>query len=281
MFAAGGDYQTGDRAGKALSAFASEKKPIAAVIGGDLAYANAFSFCYRRWDEFFAEFHAALGVPLIATLGNHDAGGYFNVERTRIPFFIRYFPFELGLQRTPPNERTTFHAHQLGPNLLVLALDSQVVADVGGAQQRWLNATLANSSAAHTFVTYHYPLYTSKPSHTWMEAFVNRTKRAWLPLFDRHRVDVAAENHMHVYKRTFALRGDAKAGDSNSTAGVTYIGDGAWGIAHGGAGAWRWYDEALSPARHVFVGAARKAAIQIDAIDEHNVTFNRILKKKD
>ena len=47
----------------------------------------------------------------------------------------------------------------------------------------------------------------------------------WVPLFERYGVDVAFENDHHVYKRTQPIQKGAVARD-----GVTYIGDGSWGV---------------------------------------------------
>jgi hypothetical protein len=48
----------------------------------------------------------------------------------------------------------------------------------------------------------------------------------WAPLFERYGVQIAFENHDHVYKRTVPLRSGAPHAD-----GVVYIGDGSWGMA--------------------------------------------------
>ena len=46
----------------------------------------------------------------------------------------------------------------------------------------------------------------------------------WVPLFERHNVDVVLEHHDHTFKRTHPL----KDGLVNAN-GIVYLGDGSWG----------------------------------------------------
>lgn len=102
------------------------------AIGGDLAYENNMRRCYHRVDEFLTEVLDALQrpldsclVPLLTTVGNHDAGGYLwngllstVLERAAASkFYFQYFPFLSFLgptssQPNPPHHQTIQSHHQ-------------------------------------------------------------------------------------------------------------------------------------------------------------------------
>ena len=277
-FAFGGDYETGT-SGKLLLAHARDRGARFLVIGGDLAYANGFSSCYRRWDEFLLELRENLPVPLVISLGNHDVSTYFFAPRSDIPFILQYFPMQTHLAGIDPQQRPTYSAHSAGNHLQVLSLDSDVVEPLNGTQLQWMRAQVQQHNKTWRFASYHYPIYTSKPSHTWMDDFIARAKRHWLPVFNQ-TIDVAAENHMHIFKRTYALAMDKVVGSSNSTNGTTYLGDGALGIHHGGHGQESWYTEAVLPTLHIYFATVNRHMLRIDAINQENETFSRIEKVK-
>ena len=51
-------------------------------------------------------------------------------------------------------------------------------------------------------------------------------RKHWCPLFEKHEVDVVLEHHDHTFKRTRPLTG----GSVDPATGVTYLGDGSWGM---------------------------------------------------
>ena len=71
---------------------------------------------------------------------------------------------------------------------------------------------------------YHIPLYPSIRSFGGSRS--ERGREEWGPLFDRHNVEVAFENHDHALKRTHSLR-DGRIVPSGE--GTLYLGDGALG----------------------------------------------------
>ena len=64
-----------------FNAIGLNQNPAFALIGGDIAYDNSLSSCYRRWDQFimdWGQMNTIEGhrVPMILAIGNHEAGGY-------------------------------------------------------------------------------------------------------------------------------------------------------------------------------------------------------------
>lgn len=109
-------------------------------------------------------------------------------------------------------------------SLVVLNSNHGPNGAVTGAQKEWLEKTLTERAGKFTNIipVYHVPAY---PGYRKYEGGAHRSIREnWVPLFEKHGVRVAFENHDHVYKRTVPIL-DGKEDPS----GIVYIGDGAWG----------------------------------------------------
>ena len=50
-------------------------------------------------------------------------------------------------------------------------------------------------------------------------------RKNWVPLFDKHNIDLVLEHHDHTFKRTHPMRG----GEVDEKTGIVYLGDGSWG----------------------------------------------------
>lgn len=223
-FITGGDMSNDDNAKKLID-HAAETNPNFAVIGGDNAYDNGFAACYLRWDEWFDRWNKLMTkngstVPVILTIGNHEAGS-FGASLGDDPYYTSYFPQKLGLQDVNPRKRMPYHVHRIGNDTTIIMLDSDVVVRVEGEQTDWLEAQLAVPSKLK-IVVYHANIY---PSSDIVGVLGNKGKKYWAPLFDKYNVTMAFEHHLHLYKRTKPLRNDQVDPD-----GVTYFGDGTWGV---------------------------------------------------
>jgi 3',5'-cyclic AMP phosphodiesterase CpdA len=90
-------------------------------------------------------------------------------------------------------------------NACMVVLDSTLaVCDQAAArrQANWLDATLTHSKASWKFVMFHHPVY---PSHPWRDSPAMREH--WVPVIDKHHVDLVLQGHDHAYQRTYPLRG--------------------------------------------------------------------------
>lgn len=99
-------------------------------------------------------------------------------------------------------------------NVGVVALDANDVSyeiqanfgHTGGKQTKWLEKKLAELRAAKgidfVVVYFHHCAY-STSSH----ASDGGVRAEWLPLFEKHQVDLVINGHNHVYERTDAIRG--------------------------------------------------------------------------
>ena len=160
-------------------------------------------------DDEWGEWNQAGGynyaqVPQLPATGNHE---YVDValpggkeSRKLGP----YWPLQFAL---PANGAaaaagTTYHVDYQGVRFIVL--DGTAALDLGSleAQTRWLDTTLAQSKARWNVVLFHQPIFTcARPRDTEV------LKKAWKPLFDKHRVDLVLQGHDHCYSRLTAEAG--------------------------------------------------------------------------
>jgi hypothetical protein len=202
------------------------------VWGGDLAYADGDPEKLDRWVEWFDANDNTLiredgrVVPVVVGIGNHEVQkGYFrnhegfeptDAWRMRIaPFFFQFFAF--------PGQ-PGYGVLDFGDYLSLVVLDTDHAGPIDGEQTRWLEGILdARRNVPHVLPVYHVPAYPSARPFTGEVS--RRIREHWVPLFERFNIQLAFENHDHTYKRTHPLRGDEP-----HPLGVTYIGDGAWGV---------------------------------------------------
>jgi hypothetical protein len=212
--------------------------PDVIIVGGDIAYDNAIPACYYSWDLWFNQFDSLnkqLGyhVPLILGIGNHDVGYRAftgnQPDPKNLPFFFQFFPqhyAKAGPAVPPMSERKSYYHHIIGKSIY-FSLDSNYVVDYKGPQLDWIK-TICNAHPTYAkFAYYHVPTYT-----TCFDELDNDeekrdyAKEHWAPVFEQYHFRGIFENHVHMLKKTFPLTN----GVHDPTNGVTYYGDGNWGV---------------------------------------------------
>lgn len=204
-FGVGGDRERGT--GAAVERFLAARPADALVTLGDNDYTERPRAFRRNWTEAFG-WAAADGLLVAGTLGNHDV----RVDGGR---------YEFGLLGMPGR----YYQRRVGDVALFL-LDSN---NLGPAQLRWLDGALARTDAPWKVVAFHHP-----PFSCGGYLGDQRVRRALVPLFERHDVDLVLSGHDHNYQRF-------------RRAGVTYV-------VHGGGGARlyrlrscpRWFPQRLA-----------------------------------
>ncbi len=157
------------------------------------------------WDSLFAN---AQGVfdrrTLVPVLGNHECqGGHPRMYLQQ---------FALPRNGPPGIEAERAYAFEYS-NALFVILDSNLAPT---NQVAWLEEQLGSSRATWKFVSYHHPAYSSSPGRD--NAAV---RAAWVPLFDRHQVDLVLQGHDHAYLRTHPMRGGERV--DSPAEGTTYV----------------------------------------------------------
>jgi len=213
-------------------------------------------------------------IPFNLAVGNHEAGNHVagSSSQVEMPFFLRYFPQKTGLKGIEPEKRPMYHSHKISNHSLSLILDSGIVELMNGVQSSWMVDQLQASKSINKFAAYHYSLY---PSITREFSVKDSDKYAWTSIFDRFNFTAAFENHYHLFKRSKPIRNNQVSAD-----GVTYLGDGAWGITSEdifmNPNSW-WISE-VSRTPHVYVVTASEWGVQINAIDGNNKSITSFTK---
>jgi hypothetical protein len=200
----------------------------------------------NEWEDFFAVGEPLFATtPVISTHGNHDVNS------------INYYA-----QLAMPGNEASF-GFDFGPAHVTVVNDSPpLAADLTGAIVRFLDDDLAaHADAPWRLVTHHRPAYSASLNHG-SDATL---QEAWVPVFDRHRVDLVLNGHDHDYERTHPLRGGAIA--ASPAEGTIYV-------VSGGAGA-TLYDPgvefftAVSAKLHSAVNLTiRRGRLQMEAFDD-------------
>jgi hypothetical protein len=225
-FVVGGDTNQSDEALFPITCReAARQNPRFILFGGDLAYASPNykdkpedGPRWLRWIQNYSKTAIASDgslIPLLVTIGNHDVKGHFNATLEDAPFFYALFAM--------PGPRG-YNVLCFDDYMSLLLLDSGHTNPVKGAQEKWIDETLARvSRVPHCFVIYHVPAYPSVRSFNLkLSASI---RKHWVPIFEKYHVSAAFENHDHVYKRSYPLIG----GECDPN-GVLFIGDGSWGV---------------------------------------------------
>jgi hypothetical protein len=292
-YGAGGDYEV-DKGPALLSRAAHYyDEPLHAfLLNGDLSYANGLRACAYRWDDAIRGYVSGLStkvelpdgttgmhVPqLITAIGNHETGKSFDCDPFRLlPAYIALFPHVTGKTDTSYVSAVTtwptYHSHTLSDFARLLVLDPGVMEGnwptPGGRQEQWMEEQLAaahDAGQTQLATAAHYAMFPAKFDYAMTENRV-AMRKAWLPLYDRYHVRFMHDAHYHVFKVSKAMVNETVVGNSNSSDGTVYLGDGALGVhsrdLHPAEEA-QHYMEASSSQSHVYV-------LQLDSV-QSNVT---------
>ena len=212
-FVNGGDMFHTRKLLDAMNRRAGQLEPMFALLGGDLAYANARDV--GRWYQWFDSWYEnavtddGRQIPMIAVIGNHETQG---LGRDKAKFYYSLFPL--------PEGRSNF-AVDFGDYMSIVNLDSQHSQPVAN-QTQWLNDTLKERETKPIlFACYHRPTY-----GTLVKEDNAAVRTQWVPLFEKYKVDTVFEHDHHVFKRSLPIY----QGGVDNRRGVLYLGDGAWGV---------------------------------------------------
>lgn len=196
-FAVISDTQGNPQVNGQLGEMAWALRPNFLVIPGDLVDNGTEK---SQWlDEFFASLHPLISrVPFYPVLGNHEQ----NADQ-----YYRYMAL-------PPPEY--YYSFRYG-NAAFFMIDSNKNVDEGSEQYRWLEKQLSDldalgpeSGVIWRFVSFHHPVYSSdendygdlwKGKSRWGELRV----RPLTKLFDKYKVDIVWNGHIHSYERTWPV----------------------------------------------------------------------------
>jgi 3',5'-cyclic AMP phosphodiesterase CpdA len=191
-----GDAQTGlERWGRLLTAAYNRHPGIDfVVLAGDLVDRGNER---TNWDHFFLRAAPVFDrLVMMPCVGNHE---YLDMG----PRLYRAF-------FAPPHNGPSgvddglVYFFECGDACFAVLDSTLAVSDEAAAirQAKWLDSTFAGTSATWKFVIFHHPVY---PSHPWRDTPALR--KHWVPIFDKHKVDLVLQGHDHAYLRTYPMRG--------------------------------------------------------------------------
>jgi hypothetical protein len=150
------------------------------------------------WDKLFGYTGASFArKPFMPVPGNHDSQDGLGAWMYEAQF---------DLPRNGPGEgyeeRSYFFTYG---DALLLNLDGTLsVPD----QAAWLEKTLSENSAKWKFLTVHFPAYNSVEPYPEIQD-------AWIPILEKHGVDLYFSGHFHYYMRSKQLKEFKEGSKSN------------------------------------------------------------------
>jgi 3',5'-cyclic AMP phosphodiesterase CpdA len=225
-------------------------QPLFHLFNGDLCYANLAHDRVRTWWDFWTNnSRSARNRPWMPSPGNHEnelGNGPIGYQAYQTYFCV---PDAAGQTETT---RGLWYAFTAGSVRVVsLANDDVCYQDAGnsyvrgysqGAQKAWLERTLAEARKDPAIdwivVCMHQVAISTADKFNGADLGI---REEWVPLFDKHGVDLVVCGHEHHYERSHPIRGrEANATLTPRPAGVaTDVIDTTRGTVHmvlGGGG---------------------------------------------
>jgi hypothetical protein len=191
-----GDAQTGleDWGRRLLTAYRRHPGIEFVLLAGDLVDRGNER---TNWDHFFLRSQEVFQrTPLLPCAGNHE---YLDQG----PRLYRSF-FALPPNGPPGIEPGLVYHFESGSAFFAVLDSTLAVSNPGKAvlQAEWLDRALGQTRARWKFVMFHHPVYASHP-HRESPSLHDH----WVPIFDKHKVDMVLQGHDHAYLRTYPMRG--------------------------------------------------------------------------
>jgi phosphodiesterase/alkaline phosphatase D-like protein len=207
-------------------------------------------------------------VPVYPCIGNHEKNHPFYYKYFSLPAPEYYYSYRYGDAEFFVLDTNMNRTLSLAP---------------GGEQYKWLEKGLAASDARWKFCYHHHPAYSSDADDYGNTAKGGTTAgdprvRLLLPLYEKYKVDIVFNGHIHLYERTWPI----KAGKVNQKEGVTHITSG------GGGG--RLEDIGPTPTffkqegrvdYHYCYVAIHQGTLSFKAFDQENRLFDHFTTKKE
>lgn len=208
-FAVIGDTQRNPAVTAKVAKLMWERRPHFVLHCGDVVDDGAAKW---QWTgDLFKPCHELFGrVAVYPCIGNHEKNHAHYYKYFALPAPEFYYSFRYG-------------------NAEFFSIDSNKLRDLSpaGEQYKWLDKALAASDAKWKFCYHHHPAYSSDSDdygNTWKGPTAEGDTRVQqlLPLYEKHRVDIVFNGHIHLYERTWPIAGrkvDPKYGVVHVTSG--------------------------------------------------------------
>lgn len=217
IFLAGGDSRSRRDVRREMNELAAQQNPDFVIFDGDFI---STALNEQQWDEWFDDWHEQMitpdgrRIPVIPSIGNHEVDGGYLQPREKAPFYFHRFVVP---------ELRTYYVLKMSPDMVLVTLDSDHIFEITG-QTAWLDKTLQEyKNSRWKLVQYHVAAWPSV--RDFAGDLPKKIREHWIPVLEKHNVDLVIEAHDHAYKKTVPIRNN-KQDDQN---GIVYLGDGGWG----------------------------------------------------
>jgi predicted phosphodiesterase len=206
----------------------TQKNPVTTAKIADLAWKRRPNFVIHLGDvvdngrdksewveELFRPCAELFGrVAVFPAIGNHEKNDPQYYKYFAVPAPKYYYRYRYG-------------------NADFFSIDTNKTSTAkGGEQYEWLDRELAKSDAKWKIVYHHHPSYSSD-NDDYGDTFKgeksrlgDRKAQALIPLYEKHKVDIVFNGHIHVYERSWPVRG-GKVDRQDGTIYLTSGGGGA------------------------------------------------------
>jgi hypothetical protein len=190
------------------AAYSDAPKARFIIHAGDLIdHANSDG----EWGEWFnAGSWLNAMVPSIPSPGNHE------YESTLLglgkQLSINWRPqFTLPENGPAGLEETAYFLDYQGVRIVSLNSNERIAE-----QAVWLDQMLKDNPSRWTCITFHHPVFSTAKGRDNKEL-----RETWMPVFDKHRVDLVLQGHDHTYGRTKNVRSGVSV--RNDQSGTVYV----------------------------------------------------------
>src|SRR5262245_21249286 len=201
-------------------------------------------------------------AAIFPTIGNHEKNH---------AWYYRYFSLP------DPEYR---YRYRYG-NADFFVVDSNKTLKPDSEQYRWLDAELARSDATWKFVYHHHPAWSSDSDDygdTWNGSgrLGDRNVQNLITLYEKHKVDVVFNGHIHLYERSWPIR-DGKVDPK----GVVYVtSSGGGGTLDDAAPLPTWFKAQLRVDFHCCYVNLHGKHLSFQAFDHNGQLFDAFEREK-
>jgi len=202
-------------------------------------------------------------AAVFPTIGNHEKNH---------AWYYRYFSL--------PDPEYRYH-YRYG-NAEFFVVDSNKPLKPQSEQYRWLDDVLGKSTAVWKFVYHHHPAWSSDANDygdtlNGPGRLGDLNVRNLVALYEKHKVDVVFNGHIHLYERTLPIR-DGKVDRKN---GIVYVTSGGGGGKLEDAGPLpTWFKAQLRVDFHCCYVTVNGSRLEFQAFDHNGQLFDSFEREK-
>ncbi len=169
-------------------AFRADPEAKFMVFGGDIVTDGASD---TLWGEVFDGGSWIFGmVPVLPTPGNHE----YRDNDKGSSHVTRHWRAEFTLPENGPDELAEYAYYTDIQGLRMISLASN---EKTAEQTAWLAKVLSDNPNKWTVVTFHHPIFSPAKGRSQ-----EKLRAAWMPVFEKYKVDLVLNGHDHTYGRT-------------------------------------------------------------------------------